>query len=327
MITNPYRPPYPNELAHHGIFGMRWGIRRYQPYPKGYRGSGREIGDAAKAKHRPSTKSAAQVELAKRRKIEQKSKTAQVKADARIAREKSRLEMQELKTKSEILKKEAKVAKLEAKERSAQIKQTAKDRKIANKKALAEAKRIEQQTSSEKQKDLAAKEAAARKKGVNLTNTADTLKKVAGIGGSIMAIKKFKKDMIDPLRGKDANDDNNAKIPEEGDSKTAEKVADAAKTAKKVMDVAKDSDEIKDAVKAVTNTVKSGAETLKNMKVDEVAKAAQTFVDFVGDNSSVFRGSFGSGFGFDFDSSVMDVTLPDTTALAVIDDSLNRWIK
>lgn len=41
-----------NELYHHGVIGQKWGIRRYQPYPKGYTGSGREIGDAAKVKHR-----------------------------------------------------------------------------------------------------------------------------------------------------------------------------------------------------------------------------------------------------------------------------------
>ena len=37
-----------NELMHHGILGMHWGIRRFQPYPSGYTGPGKFIGTVAK---------------------------------------------------------------------------------------------------------------------------------------------------------------------------------------------------------------------------------------------------------------------------------------
>lgn len=44
QYTSVWQPTYSVELYHHGIKGQKWGVRRFQKYPKGYTGDGKFTG-------------------------------------------------------------------------------------------------------------------------------------------------------------------------------------------------------------------------------------------------------------------------------------------
>lgn len=71
----------PDDLMHFGIKGMKWGIRRYQPYQKGeHVKGGKEVGAATKVKQRPSSGNI--IERYKAHKAKQKRVAALKKAQA-----------------------------------------------------------------------------------------------------------------------------------------------------------------------------------------------------------------------------------------------------
>lgn len=100
-----------SELYHYGVLNMHWYVRRFQPYPKGYKGEGKFVGKKSKSK-----------DAIKREDLRRRKKNAEVEADTYAAEQLAKAKKIAAKRTADEASRAAKVAKSDAKARLAQNK-------------------------------------------------------------------------------------------------------------------------------------------------------------------------------------------------------------
>lgn len=102
-----------NELYHHGILGMRWGIRRFQPYsvtgPRRSGKEGKEIGAAARSGNNSSAPSLSTSQRKAKIKAIRKETAKREKAEYAVQKKEERAEQRRVKTRAEFEKEKHKV--------------------------------------------------------------------------------------------------------------------------------------------------------------------------------------------------------------------------